>query len=190
MMEGTFHSESLFYGSIPNHVPKPYAWGSFKIDLSTSFYLCDFHDLANEVPGYQEVVSIIVKVHKNSMGRKDRYGFDIPTYLENIPNDNTWQDSWEVWFVQAKRQMFQIEGMAHGEDEELNPLKKGIFEKVISRILLRPSETGGRSIKPSLIHSDLWPGNLMPDTPNDEILIFDSCAFWGREYISELFLPV
>lgn len=179
MMEGTFHSESLFYKYIPDHVPKPYAWGTYKADPSTAFYLCDFHDLADEVPEYRKFVSIIVKVHKDTMGKKERYGFDIPTYLANIPNENTWQDSWEVWFAQAMRQMIRIEEMAHGEDEELNVLKKDLFEKVIPR-LLRPLETGGRSIKPCLIHSDLWPGNSMPDAQSKEIYIFDSCAFWGH----------
>ena len=178
-MEGTFHSESLFYEYAPNHVPKPHAWGSFKADPSTSFYLCDFHDMADEVPEYQKFVSIIVKIHKDSMGKKERYGFDLPTYLGNLPNDNTWQDSWETWFAQAMRQMFQIEEMAHGKDDELDVLKKDIFEKVIPR-LLRPLETGGRSIKPCLVHSDLWPGNSMPDAETNEIFIFDSCAFWGH----------
>ena len=185
MMEGTFHSESLLYEYVPAHVPKPYAWGSFKADPSTSFYLCDFCDLADEVPEYEKFVSIIVKFHKESMGKKKRYGFDVPTYLGNIPNDNTWQDSWEVWFAQAMRQMLRIEEMAHGEDAELNVLKKDLFEKVIPR-LLRPLETGGRSIKPCLVHSDLWPGNSMPDAETNEIYIFDSCAFWGVRHLLSL----
>ncbi len=179
MMEGTYHSERIFHTYLPENVPKPYAWGNFKSDPSTWFYLCDFHDMVEEVPEYRRFVSLIAKVHRESMGKSERYGFDVPTYLGNIPNDNTWQDSWEVWFTQAMRQMFQIEEMAQGEDDELNVLKNGIFEKVIPR-LLRPLETGGRSIKPCLIHSDLWPGNSMPDAQTNEILIFDSCAFWGH----------
>lgn len=66
MMEGAFHSESLFHAYVPDHVPKPYAWGTYKAS-STSFYISDFHDFANEVPVYQELVPIIVKVHKDSM---------------------------------------------------------------------------------------------------------------------------
>ena len=80
--------------------------------------------------------------------------------------------------------MLQVEELAHGKEEELDVLTKGIFEKVIPR-LLRPLETGGRSIKPCLIHSDLWPGNSMSDNYTDKIIIFDSCAFWGH-YEAEL----
>lgn len=58
-------------------------------------------------------------------------------------------------------------------------LKKGLLDKAIPR-LLRPLETEGRSIQPCLVHSDLWTGNVMPDAETNEIIIFDSCAFWGH----------
>lgn len=38
---------------------------------------------------------------------------------------------------------------------ELQDLAPGMFEKVIPR-LLRPMETNGRSMKPSLVHGELW----------------------------------
>lgn len=179
MMEGAYHSERAFHTYLPDNVPKPHAWGSYKSDPSTWFYLCDFRDMVEEVPKTRHFVSLIAKVHRESMGKNERFGFDVPTYLACVPNDNTWQTSWEVWFSQAMKQMFRIEEMAHGKDDELDILKKDIFEKVIPR-LLRPLETGGRSIKPCLIHSDLWPGNTMPDAQTHEILIFDSCAYWGH----------
>lgn len=178
-MEGTYYSERTFHSYLPENVPKPYAWGNFKSDPSTWFYLCDFHEMTEEVPEHQQFVSLVTKYHKESMGKKKQYGFDLPTHLACIPNDNTWQSSWEVWFSQAMRQMFRIEETAHGKEHELDLLKEAIFDKVIPR-LLRPLETGGRSIEPCLIHSDLWPGNLKPDAHTGEILIFDSCAFWGH----------
>lgn len=179
MMKGTYHSECTFYSYLPDNVPKPYAWGSFKSDPSTWFYLCDFHDMREEVPEHRKFVSLVAKVHRESMGKEKQYGFDVPTHLANVPNDNTRKSSWEDWFAQAMKQMFQIEELAHGKEDELDVLKKDIFEKVIPR-LLRPLETGGRPIKPCLIHSDLWSANSMPDAHTGEIFIFDSCGFWGH----------
>ena len=75
--------------------------------------------------------------------------------------------------------MLQVEEETHGKNEDLEMLKEGLFKKVIPR-LLRPLETGGRSIKPCLLHSELWPGNVMLDADTNEIIIFDSCAFWGH----------
>ena len=182
MMEGAWRSECTFHSYLPGNVPRPCAWGSFKSDPSTWFYLCDFHAMTEKVPEHREFVSLIAKVHRESMGKKEKknqYGFDLNTYLGNIPNDNTWQSSWEVWFAQAMTQMFHREEAAHGKDSELDVLKKAILEKVIPR-LLRPLETGDRSIKPCLIHSDLWPGNSKPDVHTGKVLIFDACAFWGH----------
>lgn len=75
--------------------------------------------------------------------------------------------------------MFDIESSAHVHDAEFESLKTITLEKIIPR-LLRPLETGGRSIKPCLIHSDLWLGNCMPDAHTGRIMIFDSCAYWGH----------
>lgn len=180
MMEGTYASEEIFHKYIPKHVPRPLAWGHYKSDPSTWFYLCEFHDMVeDEVPEADGFVNIIAQVHKKSMGKSEKFGFHLPTHLANIPNDNSWQDSWESWFTQAMQKMLQVEEEGHGKDEELEVLKTGLFEKVIPR-LLRPLETSGRSIQPCLVHSDLWPGNAMPDVDTNEIIIFDSCAFWGH----------
>lgn len=75
--------------------------------------------------------------------------------------------------------MYEFEKRTHGEDEELDGLFDALCNTVIPR-LLRPLETGGRSIDPCLIHSDLWPGNCRPDGDTRKIMIFDSCAFWGH----------
>ena len=160
-------------------MPKPHAWGEYTAEPDMWFYLCDYHDMVDEVPEIDRFVSIVAHVHKESMGKEQRYGFDVPTHLANIPNDNTWQHSWESFFAQLMVRMFQIEEKAHPEDEVFEELKKDTLNKVIPR-LLRPLETGGRSIQPCLIHSDLWPGNCMPDADTDEIMLFDSCAYWGH----------
>ena len=143
------------------------------------FYLCDFHNMKDEVPETKFFVSIVAKLHRDSMGKEERYGFDVPTHLANIPNDNSWQSSWETFFAQLMNKMFQVEREAHGHDKYLEQLEGAILNKVIPR-LLRPLETGGRSIKPTLIHSDLWPCNCMPDADTGTIMIFDSCAYWGH----------
>ena len=160
-------------------MPKPHAWGEYESEPDMWFYLCDFHDMIDEVPEIDRFVSIVARLHKTSLGKEERYGFHVPTHLANIPNDNTWQKSWELFFTQLMVCMFQVEQKAHAHDEELESLKQVMLEKVVPR-LLRPLETGGRSIKPCLVHSDLWPGNCMPDADTGEIMLFDSCAFWGH----------
>ena len=187
MMSGTYHSERLFHTMSPEHVPKPVAWGNFSSNPDMWFYICVFHNMEDDVvPEVRNFVSVISKIHTHSMryssdyrSRSQTYGFPVTTHLANIPNDNTWQPTWEAWFTQAMKRMFEFEERAHGKDDELEELKEALYGKVIPR-LLRPLESGGRSIQPCLVHSDLWPGNAMHDADSGEIMIFDSCAFWGH----------
>lgn len=54
-----------------------------------------------------------------------------------------------------------------------------LFDKVIPR-LLRPLESSGRSVKPSLVHGDLWYANSGIDTETGKLLIFDACSFYAH----------
>lgn len=181
MMHGTFESERIMHTYAPQNVPEPIAWGTYKSLPDTHFYICTFHDMLEDLPDMRQLGILISTIHKKTMGKSPggRYGFQVTTHLANIPNDNSWCDTWEAWFTNAMRRMLQVEEKSHGQDEELQKLTKDLFEKVIPR-LLRPLETEGREIKPCLIHSDLWPGNIKHDAETDEIMIFDSCAFWGH----------
>lgn len=42
MMHGEFESMSALYAIVPNFVPKPYAWGSYRDIEGMHFFLCDF----------------------------------------------------------------------------------------------------------------------------------------------------
>lgn len=45
---------------------------------------------------------------------------------------------------------------------------------------LRPLETGGRSIKPTLCHTDLWPGNVKYKPDGERIIVYDANALWAH----------
>ncbi|KAL8832478.1 MAG: hypothetical protein Q9191_000248 [Dirinaria sp. TL-2023a] len=182
MMLGTFASENAFYNFAPRNIPKPIAWGNYKSNEDMWFYLAEYHDMTDEVPDPQQFVSIIVKIHRESSGKSPtgKFGFEVPTHLANIPNDNEWEETWEKFFTKAMSRMLELEELAHGkDDQEFEELKEKLLTKIIPR-LLRPLESDGRKVTPCLVHSDLWPGNCMPDVDTDEIMIFDSCAYWGH----------
>lgn len=74
------------------------------------------------------------------------------------------------------------EDNSQGLDNEVTVLKQAILNKVIPR-LLRPLETGGNHIQPSLLHTDVWDGNCAVDAEDGKPLIFDACGLYGhREY--------
>lgn len=75
--------------------------------------------------------------------------------------------------------MLALEEAARGPNEELKELSKGLLDKVIPR-LLRPLETHGRKIKPSLLHGDLWVGNVATNKATGQPMVFDSSAYYGH----------
>lgn len=180
-MEGSFESEAVLNHYAPDNVPRPVAFGQYESDPETWFFLADFFHMIDEVPEPSQFIPLIVKIHKDSMGKSPdgKYGFHVRTHLANIPNDNRWQDTWEAFFTQLMKKMFESEELSHGRDDRLEFLKKSLYTKVIPR-LLRPLETGGRSIQACLVHSDVWPGNMMLDAETRKVILFDSCAFWGH----------
>ena len=55
-----------------------------------------------------------------------------------------------------------------------------LFDKVIPR-LLRPLESNGRKILPSLVHGDLWYGNAgIIDEGTEEGIVYDPASFWAH----------
>ena len=181
MMEGTFLSDSAYHSYAPDNVPTPTGCGKLKDEADTWFYVSELHDMVDKLPDVKDIVKIVAQVHKTSMGKSPtgKFGFAVPTHLANIPNHNTWHDTWEGWFTQAMRSMYGFEKQTQGVDEDLDSLFDALCKNVIPR-LLGPLETGGRSIEPCLIHSDLWPGKCMADADTGAIIMFDSCCFWGH----------
>ncbi|KFY93387.1 hypothetical protein V498_04454 [Pseudogymnoascus sp. VKM F-4517 (FW-2822)] len=66
---------------------------------------------------------------------------------------------WEAFFAKSMRQALDLEVERKGPSEELDALSRTLFEKVIPR-LLRPLESDGRIVKPSLVHGDLCAASL------------------------------
>ena len=88
-------------------------------------------------------------------------------------------DTWEEFFVNGFKHMLNLNIQRGGPWEEMESLKSDMLSKVIPR-LIRPMETGGRSIKPSLVHGDLWCGNTAVDTRTDLPLIYDPSSFYAH----------
>ncbi|KAI1777246.1 Fructosamine kinase-domain-containing protein [Hypoxylon cercidicola] len=53
------------------------------------------------------------------------------------------------------------------------------LEQLIPR-LLNPLTADGRSIKPCLIHGDLWESNIGTDANTGELYIFDACSYYAH----------
>ncbi|KAK2881769.1 hypothetical protein FQN49_000436 [Arthroderma sp. PD_2] len=194
MVQSEFESMKAIYNVSPSFVPKPIAWGTYQSIPDTHFFLGEFRVMEDDtVPspriGEGEFVTRLAKLHRDSQSPNGKFGFHLPTYSGNLPQMTEWEDSWEVFFAKNLRWALKLELDVHGPDPEFDTLVPIIFDKVIPR-LLRPLESEGRSVKPSLVHGDLWYANSGVDVKTGEALVFDACCFYAHnEYELGQWMP-
>ncbi|KAK7416888.1 hypothetical protein QQX98_004946 [Neonectria punicea] len=180
MVHGEYESMFLIHETIPKFAARPLAWGACT-EPDKHYILFSFHELAPGLPDVDNFAHAVSQLHSLTSGASPngKFGFHVTTFNGTLPQDNTWTDTWEEFYIRGMRRMFQLEEKAHGPSEELSALVRPFLEVVIPR-LLRPMETAGRCIKPVLIHGDLWIGNVSTEPNTKSPIMFDASAFWGH----------
>lgn len=180
MLSGEHESTTALYSFSPDIVPKPIGHGTYESDENIHFFLCQFVDMNDELPDIVDFCQAIADLHLRSMEHSPaKFGFHTTTCNGKVPQYVTWQSSWEVFFTESLKHAFSLEEQVQGPSEDIASLLPLICDKVCPR-LLRPLETEGRTIRPCLIHGDLWDGNIGVDSRTGQPYIFDSSAFWGH----------
>ena len=181
MVFGEFFSTRALHTAIPDAVANPIGWGTYASDSHVHFFLCSFVDMTNDLPEIEAFTANIAELHRTTHSPFNMYGFMVPTVQGTIPQYTTWTDSWEDFFLESFKQVVVAEERAQGQDPEIQGLIEPIISKVIPR-LLRPLETGGRKIRPVLVHGDLWDGNASTSIDTGTPVIFDaSCIYAHNE---------
>ncbi|KAF2751821.1 hypothetical protein M011DRAFT_516270 [Sporormia fimetaria CBS 119925] len=165
--------------AMPNLAPRPIGWGVYAQEPDVYFFLCAFRDMTGDIPDPSSFPRMLAVMHKNGVSPTGKFGFPVTTYHGRFPQDTTKCDTWEESFSRSMSRFFELEEESQGFDEEMAQLRKALMEKVIPR-LLRPMETEGRKIIPSLVHGDLWDGNASVDAATGLPIIFDACSSYAH----------
>lgn len=179
MVRGEFEGTKAWYDITPLNVPEPIGWGECANRPGTFFLLVGFRDMQDEMPSAQDFVRVVAKGHQNSVSPTGKFGFHVTTFSGDLGYDNRWCDTWEEWFTRAMKTIMEEELRVQGPHPELEEVEQKILTKVIPR-LLRPMETEGRSITPSLVHADLWHGNVGVDVQTEEPVLYDCGSLYAH----------
>lgn len=179
MARGEYKSMTAIYAVTPDFIPRPIAWGSYEAIEGTHFFMCEYRDMSTDMPKALEFTSSLARLHKDSTPPSRKFGFSVQTFAGNLPQQVEWEDSWEVFFSKSLRHALDLEIERKGNSPEIDLLAPVIFDRVIPR-LLRPLESDGRSVQPSLVHGDLWHANCGTDVNNGQMLVFDACCFYAH----------
>ncbi|KAL8938444.1 MAG: hypothetical protein Q9216_003895 [Gyalolechia sp. 2 TL-2023] len=180
MMEGEFNSMSELYRLAPSFVPKPHAWGRFQMaEPVTHFFLCDFIDMENEMPDPVPFCARLAEIHSSSSSPTGKFGFMVPNCHGKILQLNDWDEDWASFFTKLLVSFFQIEVGINGPWQQYEQAFEVIFTVVIPQ-LLGPLQADGRTLKPSLVHGDLWEENAAINLASGDPVVFDSSAFYAH----------
>ena len=179
MVTGEFVSMSSLHDAVPYLTPLPVAYGTYATDSNVHFFLCGFVEMADELPDVQGLAASLADLHATTVSPNGKYGFHVPTLQGTIPQYTQWTDTWEEFFANSLRLVMENEERSQGPDDEVKQLYAETLSKIVPR-LLRPLETGGRSIQPRLVHGNIWDGNVSTDTSTDKPVIYDATSLYAH----------
>ncbi|KAK8066040.1 hypothetical protein PG997_012787, partial [Apiospora hydei] len=179
MMRATFQAELTLHEFIPEFSPRPIATGTYASDKNLHFFLAEFVDMIeDDTPSPESYMTAVAALHNRSFGKSPsgQFGFPIPTRFGDLEQSNLWSGSWEAFWTNQMREILEREERLGGpHPKELVRLRQIYFNKVLPRYL-RPLESDGRSVRPCLVHADLWPGNCRYKRDTDVVCIGPWCV--------------
>ncbi|KAL8962675.1 MAG: hypothetical protein Q9193_000957 [Seirophora villosa] len=108
-----------------------------------------------------------------------KFGFHVPTFHGNLPTYTDWEASWTVVYTKILGRAIDIDQSKSDPGPAFTAVRKLLFDYVIPR-LLDPLSGQGRSIKPCLVHGDLWDENCATDMASGEPFAFDAGSLYAH----------
>ncbi|KAI1351113.1 Fructosamine kinase-domain-containing protein [Xylaria sp. FL0043] len=177
---GEYNAMSELYRWAPDLVPKPLAFGQYAgTDSEAYFFLSEYIDFSEAMHDPEQSCAKLARLHLESQSPTGEFGFHIATCQGRVPQYVSWEKSETIFFTRLLQHVAELDFNYNGYWEELDIVEKRLISYVVPR-LLGVLETDGRSIKPSLIHADLWEGNIGTASKDGKIYIFDSAALYAH----------
>ena len=112
----------------------------------------------------------VAELHRNAVAPDGKFGFYLPSGGSTLPMKLAQSTSWEHYLIRYLWYLFRAEQLAQGKrSAEMAKLIQTLFDRVIPR-LIRPLETGGRTIVPRLVHTNIWSRNRALNEDGEDIL--------------------
>lgn len=158
--------------------PKTHSWGKNRV--SNPETISQFIDMSDRVPEPNQLYTKLAQLHRTSVLPNGEFGLHVTTCQGQIPQGSgLWEEKWTDLFSKLLQHVIELDFKTNEYWEEFDKLEKRIFSHFIPR-LIGNLERNGRSIKPCMIHADLWEGNTGTSYDTGDVYIFDSGAFYAH----------
>jgi len=134
---------------------------------SSQFILLEFIDGRPSTNYWQQLGTHLASLHRVT---SEVAGLDQPNYIGSLPQTNTPRKSWIDFFI-TQRLEAQLR-LLSSTDKSLLHQFETLFKKLPELLVEEPH---------SLLHGDLWSGNLITTSPGAPCLIDPAVYFGNRE---------
>ncbi|KAI0529809.1 Fructosamine kinase-domain-containing protein [Xylaria digitata] len=180
---GEYNCMSELYHTVPSILLMPYSAGKC-LDNKGYYFLSEFVPIVHRAPNAVQLGEQIAKLHRDSHSPTGKFGFATTPYDGKLPLMVDWDSSWVSFYCKLLYGVYPLDSKFNGKWRELDEAMVITLDQVIPR-LLGPLKEGGRTIKPCLIHGDLWEDNIGTDSRTGGILSLT--AMNASEYRDEYF---
>ncbi|WP_206856511.1 fructosamine kinase family protein [Candidatus Enterococcus mangumiae] len=129
----------------------------------------------------RELAKDLVKIHRSTA---PQFGFRKDNYLGSLPQINTFEEDWWTFFFKNRLEA-QID--VAEKNNRWNDTRQKEYRRLKEEVLSREVH---QKIIPSLLHGDLWSGNVFYDRQGRPVFIDPAVSYGNREQdiaMSQLF---
>lgn len=179
-LEGEFTGMTELHKLAPDLVPRPIAWGELKSLVPTTYFLLiEFKNFVAGLPDPARLGARLAEMHQKSVSPTGMFGFQVQTFDGARLQSVAWDPSWTSFFSKLLAEAYRQDTETNGVWPELQLVYERVQSHLIPR-LIGALEAEGRSVKPCLIHGDLWEGNVGNDGDTGDPWIFDCAAYYAH----------
>lgn len=181
MLRGECESSKVIHSIMPDFIPTPIGFGQFRAPgPATYFYVAEYVDMdVTSRPDPAEFCGRLAQLHRESKSPNGKFGFHVATCDGDRPHVVDWEESWAVFYRKLFLGVCERDVQRNGPWPAYERAIQQVARRVIPRLLDGLLE-GGRPIKPSLIHGDLWEGNMGVAKATGKSTLFDAGSYYGH----------
>lgn len=154
-------------------ISAPQALALVSLSGSESALIMSFIDSGDNYYRNKNWADFLEKLRSLHSIKNDRFGWHTDNYIGVLDQPNTWNESWSSFFLENRLDYQWRQGIVEGSiGKDLESAYKTFREKY-SHFL------ADIEISPSLLHGDLWTGNLLFDTKGRAYFI-DPSIYYGH----------
>jgi protein-ribulosamine 3-kinase len=122
--------------------------------------------------------SRLAQLHRDSVSPTGK--FDTTTCHAKLHQlTDLWEDSWEVCYRQQLAHVFACDAERQSPWPEFRAVADLVLDRCVPA-LLRPLQADGRSIKPCLVHGNIWNENTATDVETGKPFVFDGSSHYAH----------